>query len=124
NKRGSSLRLVSFHLVVYKRGYGSYRSDAMLEGGARRDFTGRHNRIELEKWRDRDSRAQHLMFLAPPREIARVADWERRQANLDLFKALGGELLGAGVGEIAGPDEDPTTPGDQALWLDASQLIY
>src|SRR5690606_30673548 len=94
-KRGSSLRLVSFHLVVYKRGYASYRSDVLMEGGARRAFTGRHNRIELIKWRERDSHAQHLLFLAPPREIARVSSWERRQANRDLYRALGGEQLEA-----------------------------
>ena len=124
NKRGSSLRLVSFHLIVYKRGYGGYRSDTLLEGDARRDFTGRHNRIELEKWRDSDSRAQHLLFLAPPREIARVADWERREANLDFYVALGGEVLGGEQGEVAGPGAELPEPGEQAVWLDASQLIY
>ncbi|WP_181197085.1 carboxypeptidase-like regulatory domain-containing protein [Enhygromyxa salina] len=123
-KRGSHLRLVSFRLVVYKRGYASYRSDALLAGGPRRDFTGRHNRIELDKWRERDSHADHLLFLAPPREVARVADWERRQANLDLYKTLGGGLEPEdheGEGDPRGPD-GPGTPED--LWLDASQLIY
>jgi hypothetical protein len=33
--RGSALRLVSFHIVVYKRGYLGYRSDALYEGGTR-----------------------------------------------------------------------------------------
>ena len=119
-KRGKSLRLVSFHLLVYKRGYASYRSDAVLEGGTRRDFTGRHNRIELSKWRDRDSHAAHLLHLAPPREVARVSDWERSQANLDLYAALGG-------GESANPDSSapfpltPTPTGER--WLDASALI-
>lgn len=124
-KRGHTLRLVSFHLLVYKRGYASYRSDTLLEGGARRDFTGRHNRIELAKWRDRDSHADHLLFLAPPRDVARVADWERRQANLDLYTALGGTLetapSEAGGGPTTGPG--PESPeGD--LWLDASRVIY
>lgn len=122
HKRGSSLRLVSFHLVVYKRGYASYRSDLLFEGGARRDFTGRHNRIELQKWRDRDSHAQHLLFLDPPREVARVANWERTQANLDLYKALGG---GGGIGDEhpdeGGPDERPQKG---PTWLDTSQVIY
>lgn len=120
-KRGSSLRLVSFHLVVYKRGYASYRSDALMEGGARRDFTGRHNRIELDKWRDRDSHADHLLFLAPPREVERVAAWERKQANLDLYKALGGQPQREG-GPVGFGDEQPTAPED--LWLDAGALIY
>jgi hypothetical protein len=119
-KRGATLRLVSFHLVVYKRGYASYRSDELLEGGTRRDFTGRHNRIELEKWRDRDSHARHLLFLAPPREVARVADWERTQANLDLYTALGGQA--AVAREFDGDAEQPGVADEQ--WLDATELIY
>jgi hypothetical protein len=128
HKRGASLRLVSFQLVVYKRGYASYRSDALFQAGARagarRDFTGRHNRIELEKWRERDSHAEHLLFLAPPREVVRVARWERRQANLDLYAALGGQVdvEEGGTGpSIPGPGE-PTPAAD--LWLDALELIY
>jgi hypothetical protein len=126
HKRGGSLRLVSFHLVVYKRGYASYRSDALLEGGARRDFTGRHNRIELAKWRERDSHADHLLFLAPPPEVARVANWERRQANLDLYAALGGGLSEAQSerpGEPGGPGEAGGPGSPKAVWLDASQVI-
>ena len=120
-KRGRSLRLVSFHLVVYKRGYASYRSDTLLTGGARRDFTGRHNRIELSKWRDRDSHADHLLHLGAPREVARVSAWERRQANLDLYAALGGGIPDeSGRGGETLPT--PATPTD--LWLDASALIY
>ncbi len=127
DKRGASLRLVSFHLVVYKRGYASYRSDLLLEGGARRNFTGRHNRIELQKWRERDSHAEHLLFLAAPREVARVADWERTEANLDLYRALGGEpggepgSPGEGAGPIPGPGE---TPEAEPTWLDATSVIY
>ena len=53
----------------------------------------RHNRIELGKWRDRDSHAEHLFFLAPPREIRRVAGWEQRDANLDLYRTRDGGTL-------------------------------
>ena len=127
-KRGASLRLVSFQLVVYKRGYAGYRSNALFvdgtRSGARRDFTGRHNRIELEKWRERDSHAEHLLFLAPPREVVRVARWERQQANLDLYAALGGNAVaeegGGGIGPKPGPG-DPTPATD--MWLDALGLI-
>jgi hypothetical protein len=124
--RGPSLRLVSFHLVVYKRGYAGYRSDTLFEGGSRRDFTGRHNRIELTKWRQRDSHAEHLLFLAPPREVARVADWEQREANLDLYRGLpvgegdegeAGAETGEGETGEAGPDEH------EGQWLDAAGLI-
>lgn len=122
-KRGRSLRLVSFHLLVYKRGYASYRSDTLMAGGPRRDFTGRHNRIELAKWRDRDSHAAHLLHLAPPREVARVSSWERRQANLDLYEALGGGGKRAPGTSTGGALPGPG-PGEQDLWLDASALIY
>ncbi len=88
--RGKSVRLVSFHLLVYKRGYGAYRSDDLLEGGPRRDFTSRHNAIVLRKWRSRDSHSEHLLFLAAPREIGRVARWEQNYANEDLYTALSG----------------------------------
>ena len=123
-KRGRSLRLVSFHLLVYKRGYASYRSDTLMAGGPRRDFTGRHNRIELAKWRDRDSHAAHLLHLAAPREVARVSSWERRQANLDLYEALGGGERASGSsggGALPGPG---LGPGEGDVWLDASALIY
>lgn len=124
-QRGASLRLVSFHLLVYKRGYASYRSDALLEGGARRDFTSRHNRIELGKWRERDSHAAHLLFLAPPREVTRVADWEQREANLDLYRALGGQVGGETVSPGPGDDTGGEEPVDRSdLWLEASSIIY
>lgn len=132
-RRGPSLRLVSFHLVVYKRGYAGYRSDLMFDGrggGARRDFTSRHNRIALDKWRERDSHAEHLLFLAPPREVARVSDWEHVQANLDLYRALGG---GAAVeagdegGEAGGDEGGEPRPGEvdehEGEWLDATGVI-
>jgi hypothetical protein len=130
--RGPSLRLVSFHLVVYKRGYTGYRSDTVFEGGSRRDFTGRHNRIELTKWRERDSHAEHLLFLAPPREVARVADWEQAQANLDLYRALGGGAAGpaeedsgeAGADEGETSDTGEVAPDEhEGQWLDAAALI-
>lgn len=126
-KRGASLRLVSFRLVVYKRGYASYRSDALFvdgsRSGARRDFTGRHNRIELEKWRERDSHAEHLLFLAAPREVVRVARWERQQANLDLYAALGGQVEGE-EGGGGGPKPGPGEPAPEVdMWLDALGLI-
>ncbi len=129
-KRGQAMRLVSFHLVVYKRGYASYRSDALFEGGSRRDFTSRHNRIELIKWRERDSHAQHLLFLAPPREVMRVADWEQAQANLDLYRALGGMPDASeqepGTGPDGGPGEAPDVGPDshEGQWLDATGLVY
>ncbi|MCA9694650.1 MAG: carboxypeptidase regulatory-like domain-containing protein [Myxococcales bacterium] len=87
---GTSTRLVSFALVVYKRGYVAYRSDRELDGSSRSDFTVRHNRIALRKWRDSDSHAQHLLFLTPPPSVQKQAVWEHELANLELYKELGG----------------------------------
>lgn len=115
--RGSTVRLVAFHLVVYKRGFLGYRSDALYEGGARSDFTVRHNKVELRKWRETDSHAEHLLFLAAPRQLRRSTLWEQDLANLDLFRKLGG----AGGG---GQTEDgPKTTPQAAMWLDATALL-
>jgi hypothetical protein len=113
--RGRYVRLVSFVLVVYKRGFVGYRSDLELDGRPRTDFSLRHNRVELRKWRDTDSHADHLLFLSPPPAVQKLAGWERDAANLDLYRRLGGEL--------AAPVE-PETPEAPALQLlDASELL-
>lgn len=94
-KRGPYMRLVSFEMVVYKRGYVGYRSDRRLDGTPRTDFTLRHNRVQLRKWRDTDSHAQHLLFLAAPATVVGLSSWEREAANLDLYRELGGLAAGA-----------------------------
>lgn len=80
-------RLVAFDLIVYKRGYVSYRSDADFDGRARLDFVQRHHRVELRKWRETDSHANHLAFLRPPAELERQVAWERGAANEALYLA-------------------------------------
>ena len=89
--RGRTVRLVSFSLSVYKRGYVAYRSDTRFEGGPRTDFSLRHNAVKLRKWRKGDSHAQHLVFLAAPPAVQQRAKWEREAANLDLYRTLGGQ---------------------------------
>ena len=116
--RASALRLVSFHVVVYKRGFLGYRSDARAEGGPRTDFAVRHNRVELRKWRENDSHAEHLLFLATPKVLRKTTLWEQDLANLDLFRQHGG----AGGPAVAGSEAGPTGPAD-ALWLDASAVL-
>jgi hypothetical protein len=103
--RGPYVRLVSFELVVYKRGYVGYRSDAVFEGGARSDFALRQNRVKLRKWRESDSHAQHLLFLEPPPTVQQLAKWERQSANLDLYRQQSGlsEPGETGTGKT-GPD--------------------
>ena len=121
--RGTAVRLVSFELVAYKRGYVAYRSDAEMAGGARTDFTLRQNKVELAKWRESDSHADHLLFLAAPPEVQQLTKWERDQANMDLYRALGGD----GAGGEGAPGETPTTdtPDTEAVMqlLDASGLL-
>lgn len=117
--RATALRLVSFHLVVYKRGYLGYRSDALNEGGSRPDFVVRHNRVELRKWRENDSHADHLLFLAAPKDLRRTTLWEQDLANLDLFRQLGG------AGQAAAPTTEQPVQGPvrEPEWLDASGLL-
>lgn len=115
--RGSTVRLVSFHVVVYKRGFLGYRSDALYEGGVRADFTVRHNRVELRKWRETDSHAEHLLFLASPRPLRKGTLWEQELANLDLFRKLGG------AGGPAHEAPDAELKPKAAEWLDATAVL-
>ncbi len=119
--RASALRLVSFHLVVYKRGYLGYRSDALYEGGSRPDFVVRHNRVDLRKWRETDSHADHLLFLAAPKALRRTTLWEQDLANLDLFRQLGG--AGGQAATTQGPGVNTPGPMREPEWLDASGLL-
>jgi hypothetical protein len=114
--RGAWLRLVAFELVVYKRGYVAYRSDSTYEGGGRTDFTLRHNKVKLRKWREADSHAAHLLFLAAPPQIEQLSKWERERANVDLYRELGGAVAGA---EPTGPTQAP----EQMQLLDALALL-
>jgi len=91
---GNSVRLVGFELLVYKRGFLAYRSGELLDGRPRTDFTVRHNRIELEKWRETDSHAEHLMYVGAPKAIQKEAFWEQDIANLELYRQLGGQAPG------------------------------
>jgi len=120
-QRGTALRLVSFHIVVYKRGYLGYRSDALNEGGTRPDFVVRHNRVELRKWRETDSHADHLLFLAAPKELRKTTLWEQDLANLDLFRQLGG--AGQAAAAAMQPDKTPQGPAREPEWLDASGVL-
>ena len=48
----SGRRLISFHMVIYKRGYVAYRSDRRFSDlGPRRDFAQHNNEVVLERWR-------------------------------------------------------------------------
>ena len=82
--RGPALRLSRFVLVVYKRGYAAYRSDAAPDGRTRTDFTVRQARIRLTKWREQDAHALHLAYLAPPSVLEGDVMWAYDAANAEL----------------------------------------
>jgi hypothetical protein len=119
--RGSTVRLVNAQVIVYKRGYHGYRSDAVPGGGPRSDFTVRHNKVELRKWLESDSHAEHLLFLSAPRPLQKAVRWEAELANLDLYRTLGGAGGTAAAPEAPGADM-PQTPVAGEL-LDASGLL-
>jgi hypothetical protein len=90
-RRGHSLRLVDVVIVAYKRGYLAWRSDLEPDGRPRKDFSARQNKIRLRKWRETDSHADHLLYVAAPAEIADRLEWEAIAANTSLLRRLRGE---------------------------------
>jgi hypothetical protein len=121
-ERGPAVRLVSFHLVVYRRGYAAFRSDRRLGGGPRHDFAARHNRIELQKWKESDSHLDHLLFLDAAPSIAKASRWERGLANQELYARLGGTA--AVGGPVVAPEvRDGAVETSESLWLDARDLL-
>ncbi len=118
--RGRSVRLVAFSLVIYRRGYVGYRSESRVDGEARTDFTVRQNKVALRKWRESDSHAEHLAYLAAPRAIQSLITWEADLANLDLLRELGGEGPKTHTKQAKSP-KVAKRGGDG--WLDASALL-
>jgi len=121
--RGRSVRLVAFSLVIYKRGYVGYRSESTPDGEPRTDFTVRQNKVNLRKWRESDSHAEHLAYLSPPRAIQSLVGWEVERANLDLLGALGGTIPGSGKAKSVGETGEAVEARGGDAWLDASELI-
>jgi hypothetical protein len=82
---GASMRVRRFTLLAYKRGYVGWRSDRRFpDGGQRRDFSQRANRVRLEKWRDGLLHSRHLVFLGGGSAIKTAAQWEAQPASLEL----------------------------------------
>ncbi|HGG57299.1 MAG TPA: hypothetical protein ENK31_05840 [Nannocystis exedens] len=119
--RGRSVRLVAFSLVIYRRGYVGYRSESRIDGEPRTDFTVRQNKVALRKWRESDSHAEHLTYLAAPRAIQSLSAWEADLANLDLLRELGGEAPKAHANVSSKGPSVAKRGGDG--WLDASALL-
>lgn len=126
DRPGATARLVSFQLIVYKRGYVGYRSNVLFDGSPRSDFTTRHNRIQMTKWRDADSHAQHLLFLGAPRSIQKLNLWEQDLANRDLLRQqIRGEEELRSFAQLEQEEISPAKPLEAKadMLLDASNLL-
>jgi hypothetical protein len=111
--RGST-RLTSFSLVIYKRGYVAYRSDARYDDlKPRRDFAQLHNRVALDRWREDFSHVRHLRYVGGGTALASLTSWE-----LDLAAA---ELSGTRTAETPKISVDLTPVG--AADIVAAQLL-
>jgi len=98
---GHSGRVRRFTLIVYKRGYETWRSDRVFPSGeTRRDFTQHGNRIRLRRWQPGTSHAKHVIFTGGGEAIRKASDWENQAAGIEL----GGQSdPWAAVGEFGAP---------------------
>jgi hypothetical protein len=116
---GLSMRVRRFSLIVYQRGYVGWRSDRRFpDGGRRRDFSQRGNRVRLEKWRDDLYHHKHLVFLGGGGAIQTAAQWELQPAALELEGVRPGAHTGAAAAGAAA-----TEPAAGPPPLDAKPLL-
>ncbi|TPV95017.1 MAG: hypothetical protein B7733_11625 [Myxococcales bacterium FL481] len=66
-----------------------------------------------------------MLYLAPPRELASLTQWERNRANAELYRRAGGqaELPEAARPGAARPSRDAVARSVQPENLDASELL-
>jgi hypothetical protein len=94
---GPGVRVTDFELVIYKRGYVAYRSDRRFPDlGPRHDFAQVDNRVELVRWREGFSHANHLRYVGGGPALATLTAWEAEEAAAELAQ-------GPGETEIATP---------------------
>ncbi len=80
-----SVRLTSFHLVVYKKGYAAYRSDRRFRDfGPRLDFVQHQNRVALAPWQGDMSHVRHLRYVGGGAVLAALTRWETELAVAEL----------------------------------------
>ena len=108
------VRLTDFNLVIYKRGYVAYRNNRRFSDmGPRRDFAQRHNRVELERWRDDFSHSNHLRYIGGGPAISALIAWEAEEAAAELSDS------GARAGRIG----SSLLPDQRGAYLVAGQLL-
>jgi hypothetical protein len=103
--------LSDFHLLVYKRGYVSYRSDRRFDDlGAQTEFAQQGANLALARWRPDLSHARHLRYVGGGAAVAALTAWEIPEATAELGGAL----------PRAVAEAPAATPADR---LDASKLL-
>jgi hypothetical protein len=81
----ADVRIADFTLVIYKRGFVSFRSDRRFaDFGPRRDFAQLDNTVLLERWRPEHSHARHVRFVGGGGVITAVTEWEADAAIAEL----------------------------------------
>ncbi len=114
---GGAVRVRRFTLIVYQKGYVAWRSDRRFpDGGARRDFAQRGNRVRLEKWRTGLHHHRHVLFLGGGQAVRAAASWELLPASLELS---GGGVASGGVAA----DKAPVATTAGASPLDIATLL-
>jgi hypothetical protein len=95
------VRVTELTLLVYKRGYISYRSDRRFADlGPRLDFAQHGNQVLLERWRNDLSHSRHLRFVGSGTAVAALTAWELADASAELDgKRQQAEDLRPGRGE-------------------------
>jgi hypothetical protein len=79
------VRVTDFTLLIYKRGFISYRSDRRFaDFGLRMDFAQVDNQVLLERWRSDLSHARHLRFVGAGTAVAALTQWELGDATAEL----------------------------------------
>ena len=82
---GLTTRLSRFSLVVYKKGYASYRHDRNFGQRRRhRSFSQRSNVVMLSRWSPELSHARHLLFIGGHPAIRAASKWELLAAAAEL----------------------------------------
>lgn len=107
----SGRRLISFTMLIYKRGYVAYRSDRRFSDfGPRRDFAQHNNEVVLERWRSEYSHARHLRYVGGGPAVTALTAWETDDA----------------VAELSGQAEGPVVAADLVIGggsVTASQIV-
>lgn len=115
---GLTTRLSRFSLVVYKKGYASYRHDRNFGQRQRhRAFSQRSNTVMLSRWSPELSHARHLLFIGGHPAIQAASKWELLAAAAELDAGGARSRLASGLRAV------PGTTSTGKYRLDAKVLL-